>query len=89
MKGMIDNKCFSSIEEYIDGEQKTTINLNQCSKNEKCSQTSWDPSIDICSDNICKSFSGEKCQSDADCYTQACDHIIFVRIKNVQMKSTC
>lgn len=45
MKGMTDKKCFSSIEEYIDREQKTTIYLNQCSKNEKCCQTSWDPSI--------------------------------------------
>ena len=86
MKGMTDNKCFSSIEEYIDGEQKTTIYLNQCSKNEKCSQTSWDPSIGICSDNIRKSFGGEKCQSDADCYSQACDSHNFCQDKKVNEK---
>ena len=58
-KGMKDKKCFSSIEEYSDGEIKSTIYLSQCKKEEKCTQTSWDPSIGICSPNIRKSL-GEK-----------------------------
>ena len=85
---MTDNKCFSTIEEYIDGEAKTTIYLSQCSKSEKCSQTSWDPSIGICSHNIRKSFGGEKCQSDADCYSQACDSHNFCQDKKVNEKCT-
>ena len=31
-KGMKDKKCFSSIEEYSDGEIKSTIYLSQCKK---------------------------------------------------------
>lgn len=86
MKGMTDNKCFSSIEEYTDGETKSTIYLSQCSKDEKCSQISWDPTIGICSNNIRKSFGGEKCQSDADCYSQACDSHNFCQDKKINEK---
>ena len=86
MKGMTDKKCFSSIEEYINGELKSTIYLSQCSKDEKCTQTSWDPSIGICSSNIRKSFGGEKCQSDADCYSQACDSHRFCQDKKINEK---
>ena len=86
MKGMTDNKCFSSIEEYNDGELKSTIYLSKCKNEEKCSQTSWDPSIGICSNNIRKSFGGEKCQSDADCYSQACDSHNFCQDKKVNEK---
>ena len=39
-KGMKDKKCFSSIEEYSDGEIKSTIYLSQCKKEEKCTQIS-------------------------------------------------
>ena len=58
IKGMKDKKCFSSIEEYSDGEIKSTIYLSQSRKDEKCTQTSWDPSIGICSPSIGKSFGG-------------------------------
>ena len=44
-KGTKDKKCFSSIEEYYDGEIKSTIYLSKCKKEEKYTQTSWDPSI--------------------------------------------
>ena len=86
MRGMTDNKCFSSIEEFLDGEMKTTIYLSKCSKEEKCSQTSWDPTIVNWSGNIRKSFGGEKCQSDADCYSQACDSHNFCQDKKVNEK---
>ena len=71
-KGMKDNKCFSSAEEYIDGKMHTTIYLSQCSKNQKCTKVSWDPSIGTCTSNIRKSFGGESCESNADCFSQAC-----------------
>lgn len=85
-KGMKDKKCFSSIEEYSDGEVKSTIYLSQCKKEEKCTQTSWDPSIGICSSNIRKSFGGETCKSDADCYSQACDSHNFCQDKKINEK---
>ena len=83
IKGMTDEKCFSSIEEYIDGETKTTIYLSKCSKNKKCSQTTWDPTIGVCLNNIRKSFGGEKCQSDADCFSQACDSHNYCQDKKI------
>jgi len=85
---MTDKKCFSSLEEYTEGSAKTTIYLSQCSKNEKCSRTSWDSTIGICSKNIRKSFGGESCQSDADCYSQACDSHNFCQDKKVNEKCT-
>lgn len=86
MRGMTDNKCFSSIEDYFDGELKTLNYLSQCSQKEKCSQTSWDPSIGICTNNIRKSFGGEKCQSDADCYSQLCDSHNYCQDKKINEK---
>ena len=59
IKGMKDKKCFSSIEEYSDGEIKSTVYLSQFKKEEKCTQASWDPSIRICSTNIRKSLGGK------------------------------
>ena len=86
IKGMTDEKCFSSIEEYIGGEIKTTIYLSQCSKDQKCSKTTWDPTIGVCSKNIRKSFGGEKCQSDADCYSQVCDSHNICQDKKINEK---
>ena len=71
-KGMKDNKCFSSNEEYIDGKIQTTIYLSQCPKEQKCSKVSWDPSIGTCTPNIRKAFGGESCESNSDCYSQRC-----------------
>ena len=85
-KGMKDKKCFSSIEEYSNGEIKSTIYLSQCKKEEKCTQTSWDPSIGICSTYFFKSFWGETCKSDADCYSQACDSHNYCQDKKINEK---
>ena len=57
-KGMKDKKCFPSIKEYSDGEIKFTY-LSKCKKDEKCTQTTWDPSIGIYSTLIRKSFGGK------------------------------
>ena len=85
-KSMKDDKCYSSTEEYIDGKLHSTIYLSQCSKNEKCTKTSWDSSIGICTSNIRKSFGGETCESNADCYSQACGSRNYCQDKKINEK---
>ena len=83
---MKDKKCFSSIEEYSDGEIKSTVYLSQFKKEEKCTQASWDPSIEICLTNIRKSFWEETCKSDEDCYSQIWDSHNYCQDKKINEK---
>ena len=86
MNGMKDDKCFSRGDEYIDGKMQTTIYLSQCTNGRKCSKVSWDPSIGVCTTNIRKAFGGEKCQSNADCYSQDCDSHNVCQDKKIDEK---
>ena len=86
MRGMKDDKCYSSAEEYIEGKIQPIIYLSQCSKDQKCSQVSWDTSIGICTSNIRKGFGGEKCNSNADCFSQSCDSHMVCQDKKINEK---
>ena len=83
---MKDDKCYSRAEEYLDGKMQTTIYLSQCSNNQKCSKVSWDTSIGICTTNIRKAFGGESCESNADCFSQACGSHNFCQDKKINEK---
>ena len=80
---MKDDKCFASAEEYIEGKMQTTIYLSQCAQNQKCSKVSWDTTIGTCTSNIRKAFGGETCESNADCFSQACSSHKFCQDKKI------
>lgn len=87
LNGMTDKKCFSRIIDTFNGEENEIIHLKQCSNKEKCSYTSWDSSIGLCITNIRKSFGGEKCKSDADCYSQFCSS--SKHCNNINLNEKC
>lgn len=84
---MTDSKCLSVLHETLTSKNKVIYNLSSCGKSKKCSLLSWDNSIGLCVPNIRKSFGGEKCSSDLDCFSQACnDHNIC---QNKELNEKC
>lgn len=84
--GMNDNKCLSILQETIMGDTKIIYNLSQCKNKKKCSLISWDSTIGVCVPNIRKSFGGEKCSSDSDCFSQACNNHKICQNKEINEK---